>query len=63
MNSIFKIQKKKEKFVDGSSCDLEPVKKLKINEKEKSKHFIKKEVNEELLEQKLKRIKVNIWEI
>ena len=42
--SIPKPSAIKRKSVDGSSCDLEPVKKIKINEKEKSSHFIKKEV-------------------
>ena len=34
----------KRKSVDGSSCDLGPVKKMKMNEKAESKHFVKKEV-------------------
>ena len=34
----------KRKSVDGSSCDLGPVKKMKMNEKAESNHFVKKEV-------------------
>ena len=41
----------KRKSVDGPSYDLDPVKKLRINEKGDSNHFIKKEVKEELLEE------------
>ena len=34
----------KRKSADGSSCDLGPAKKMKMNEKAESKHFVKKEV-------------------
>ena len=32
----------KRKSVDGPSCDIDPVKKLRINEREELNHFIKK---------------------